>query len=449
VDAQSTLVEMVAALRRREVSSRALLEACLARIDHFGDELNAVVTVDRPAARSRADAADRALETGVRLGALHGIPITIKDALLTRDLRTTGGALPDYRAVTDAPAVARVAAAGAIVFGKTNLPTWSGDSQSNNAIFGRARNPWDLDRSPGGSSGGAAAAIAAGLAAADLGTDLGGSLRIPAGFCGIASHKPTFGVICGLGTLLFPGSEQREPDLAVVGPMARSVADLQLLLGVLIGDPDHPHPRPARRLGPIRLAAWFDEPGHALSGDVRDVLERAVATLEAAGMTIDSIARPAVNLDETCALTVELADAALSESPAHAGRGLRHCDWLRLDARRRRLRAEWTRFVERFDAVLCPVAATVATPHDDETTATRLVDVDGVRRPETAGTAWDVLVTGLEVPATTVAAGLTPAGLPVGVQVVGRYLDDWTTLEVAARVEAALGHRLVPPRYSA
>ncbi|MHB8618445.1 MAG: amidase family protein [Chloroflexota bacterium] len=469
VSVHSPAVDLLAAMRRRELGSLELLDAYLDRIERFNSDLNAVVSLDRDGARKQARAADEAMAHGRRLGPLHGLPMTIKDALLTRGMRSTGGAveLADFVPDQDAPAVATLRAAGAIIFGKTNVPTWSGDTQSANAVFGRTRNPWRDDLSPGGSSGGAAAAVAAGLTAAELGTDLGGSLRIPASHCGIFGHKPSYGVVSSVGTLIFPGSEAWERDLEVVGPLARSAADLELLLEVLAGSGQRGEDRPAlasrreRAVAGWRLAARLDEPGHPISREVRAVLDHALNALAGAGATIDSDACPLDDLDHAFDLSVQLAGAALALSrppdadldrsalPIEQAMAMSHRRWLELDDERRRLRRSWGRFCDDFEVVLCPVSATTATPHDHQTTATRFVDVDGTLWPETAGTAWNVVVTGLHLPATVVPVGLAQSGLPVGLMVVGRFLDDWTTLRVARRIADIVGTCPVAPGFTA
>ena len=188
-----TATEQAAAIARRELGSEELLDLCLGRIDQVNPEVNAVCTLSIEPARTRAREADTATARGESWGPLHGLPITIKDAIATAGIRSTGGAtvLRDNVPAHDAPAVASLKAAGAIVFGKTNLPEWSGDWQSFNEMFGTTNNPWDLARTSGGSSGGAAAAVACGMTSFELGTDIGGSVRVPASFCGVFGHKPS------------------------------------------------------------------------------------------------------------------------------------------------------------------------------------------------------------------------------------------------------------------
>src|SRR5688572_19885678 len=230
-------IDLAAAVRRREVGSVELLDLYLDRIDRLGGAVNAVVTLDVDGARAACAAADEAVARGDDVGPLHGLPITVKDAIETAGIRSTGGAveLTDHVPASDAPVVARVKEAGAIVFGKTNLPRWSGDLQSYNEIFGTTNNPWDTSRAPGGSSGGPAAAVAAGLTAFEIGTDIAGSIRIPSHFCGTFGLKPSYGVVSQRGYLDRVGGGTTDADINVFGPMARSAEDLDLLLDVMAG----------------------------------------------------------------------------------------------------------------------------------------------------------------------------------------------------------------------
>src|SRR5579864_7903970 len=235
--ATSSARQLEDALRARSLSSRELLETYLTRIEQLGPPINAVVTLDRERAYAAAARADEAAARGEWLGPLHGLPITIKDAIEVADMRSTGGAteLSGHIPTADAPSVARLKAAGAIVFGKTNVPRWSGDVQTFNDIFGTTNNPWSVDRIPGGSSGGPAAAVACGFTAFELGTDIGGSVRIPAHCCGVFGLKPSYGVISQRGYLDHVGGGATNADINVFGPLARSAEDLELLLTVLAG----------------------------------------------------------------------------------------------------------------------------------------------------------------------------------------------------------------------
>ena len=214
--------DAAAAIRAGRISSRDHLELLLDRVERLNPPLNAVVTLDAERARREADAADRALAEGRDLGPLHGVAMTIKDSFQTIGMRTTSGApeLSGHIPEVDAVPVARLRAAGAVVFGKTNLPIYAGDTQSYNAVFGQTNNPWNLERTPGGSSGGSAAALAAGFTPLELGSDIGGSIRGPASTCGIFGHKPSYGIVPALGQIPGPPGTLTQADIAVAGPMA-------------------------------------------------------------------------------------------------------------------------------------------------------------------------------------------------------------------------------------
>ena len=473
--------ELLSMLRAKEVSSVELLDHYLERVDHLNPALNAVVTLDTDRARRSAARADD-LRTGGdddTLGLLHGLPMTVKDAIATANVRSTGGAseLADHHPETDAPAVAALKDQGAIVFGKTNLPRWSGDVQAYNEMFGQTNNPWDFSRGPGGSSGGASAAVAAGLTSVELGTDIGGSVRLPAHFCGVCAHKPSFGLVPQLGYLDHPTGGAVEPDVNVFGPIARSVSDLSLMLGVLAG------PTPERQgawqvtlppsrhtdLTGFRVAAWLDDPTCPVAEDVHALLDQATRTIEEAGASVNRRARPEVPLSEVWEVGLPLVSAATSlgrtdteylklveqsedvslPQPLRmraAASTLRHRDWLALNDRRQIHRQQWQQFFRDYDIVLCPVAFTTAFPHLQEGNLyTRTLQVDGVERPYADLIAWTTFIGYVYLPATVVPIGLTPAGLPVGIQIVAPYLEDATALRFAHLLETLLGGYTPPP----
>src|SRR3954469_13584292 len=285
----STATELVAAIKGRAVSSRELLATFLDRIERLNGPVNAVVTLAVERAQAEAAAADKATARGARLGPLHGLPITIKDAIETEGIRSTGGAveLTDHVPAADATAVAKLRAAGAIVFGKTNLPRWSGDLQSYNEIFGTTNNPWDLSRVPGGSSGGAATAVACGFTSFELGTDIGGSVRNPSHCCGVYGLKTSVGVIPQRGYLDHVGGGTTDADINVFGPIARSAKDLELLLDVVAGPVDEDAPAWRIDLPPaafesaagMRVGVWFDEDDAPVDREYRALLGAAADRL--------------------------------------------------------------------------------------------------------------------------------------------------------------------------
>ncbi len=296
--------ELTNLIRKREISSRELLDRYISRIEEFNPKLNAIVTLDTDRARKHADEADQALARGDSWGPLHGLPITVKDLFETAGIRTTCGApmASGYIPTTDAVSVARLKAAGAVLIGKTNTPLFGLDAQSYNEVFGTTNNPWDLARSPGGSSGGSAAAIAAGLTALELGSDLGGSIRSPAHCCGVYGLKPTYGIVSFRGHIPPAPGTLGEIDIAVVGPIARAADDLDLALSVLAGPSDEEKiawrlelPTPRRNsLREYRVAAWLDDPEYPVDSEVRARLESTVDSLRRAGVKVDDCARPAI-----------------------------------------------------------------------------------------------------------------------------------------------------------
>ncbi|GAB4177857.1 MAG: amidase [Thalassobaculales bacterium] len=471
---------LAAAIASRATGCVEALQCCLERVDRFNPVLNAIVIDDRERALARAAAADAALARGEVWGPLHGVPMTVKESYRVAGLPTSWGnpALKDNVAAEDAVLVERLKAAGAVIFGKTNVPLNLGDFQSYNAIHGTTSNPWNPALVPGGSSGGGAAALAAGMSLLEAGSDIGGSLRNPAHYCGIYAHKPSHGLVPPRGHS--PLGSLAGPDLAVIGPMARSARDLDLALSLLAGPDllegagyrlDLP---PPRRAGPaaLRVAVWLDQALAPVDADVRAGLDRVAGALGRAGAVVDWQARPALDAEAAhrtymsllLAVTTsrtprsefEAAKAMLatldpfdtSEAAMEArGAALHHRDWLELNEQRQQARWAWHRFFQDWDVVLAPVACTPAFPHDHRPTSQRSMVVDGAAVPYWTQLFWAGLATMPYLPATAFPAGLTAAGLPVGVQAIGPFLGDRTTIAVAAMAETLLGGFTPPPGY--
>jgi amidase len=457
-------------LRRRAYSARELLAATQARIEALDPALNAVVALDPEGARTAAEESDRRLATG-EARPLEGLPVTVKDAFDTAGLVTAVG-LPAYRArmpEADAAAVARLRHAGAVIVGKTNVPVFCGDFQSYNPVNGVANNPWDLARSPGGSSGGAAAAVATGMSAFETGSDLGGSIRWPAHACGVFGLKTTWNLISNWG-MIPPLPERRSPrnvDLMVVGPLARSAADLDLALSVLAGPRDPAFStalRPPRRTEPkgLRVALWVDEPFAPVQVDVAAAVRRAATLLAEAGAIVDETARPGFRFEEAFEVfsllnhflvahglppkvRLRLQKGAATASPhdlshrALQARGARMTPGLyqQTSLRKQRLKKLWARFFAQYDLILCPPAPVVAIPHDHNPDVhARTLDVDGVPRPYLDFLVWGSLASGGDLPAAVAPVTRTAAGLPAGVQIIAAEGDDRTAIAVAAMLEA-------------
>jgi amidase len=480
--------ELVAALQRGELSSRELLDDTLARIEARDAEINAVVALDAERARADATAADEAHAAGRSLGPLHGLVMTVKDAFETEGLVTTSGApeLAGHVPDRDADAVARLRAAGAVIVGKTNLPLYAGDIQTFNDVYGRTNNPWATDRVAGGSSGGSAAALAAGMVPLELGSDIGGSIRNPAHFCGVTGMKPTFDLVSVRGHIPGPPGTLTRPDVGVAGPMARTVDDLELALGVLAG-PVGPAasafrlelpPARATDLAELRLATWLDDPAGAVAADTPAVLRSAVDRLADAGAKPSEPDRPtsfrrlaelfeevvwgmigAASIpEELWPSILELAAAPLAPGEPSLTRSTRHAAvsmraHLFREEELARIRAAWDSFFAEHDVLLAPVVRRAAFEHveggtDPVSTLTRTVEVDGVATPTIDLTHWCGVFGVLHVPVVVVPAGRTAEGLPVGVQVVGGRYQDRTVLAAARAIEQALGPIGPPPAFA-
>jgi amidase len=470
--------ELARRIRRKELSSLEVVDYFLRRIEHKNPALNAVVTLAGEEARTLAAQADRALASQARLGPLHGVPMTVKDAFSVKALRTTAGtkAWRDHVPSEDALAVERLRTAGAIIMGKTNTPAFCADVQTYNPIFGTTHNPWDLTRTPGGSSGGSAAALASGMTPIELGSDIAGSIRIPAHFCGVFGHKPSFGLIPLQGHLPGPPGQLAAIDLGVAGPMARSADDLALLLQVLAGPP--PEEAKGYRLQLLaarsatlrgyRVAAWLDDPAFSVDASVATCLQSAVQRLTQSGAQIES-SRPALELRAVYDLYRALLDPVMSlglppkvvaeldtlatgsSDPRNVfarNALIRHREWLALHELRTHLRAVWARFFDDYDVLLCPVAMLPAISHDhSEPQAARTLPVNGHARSYQDLFAWNSLATSAYLPATVAPVGRTPEGLPVGIQIIGPYLEDNTTIDFAGRVSEVLGGFTPPAGY--
>jgi amidase len=475
--AYSSAVAIARKIRERKLSSREAVDYFLTRVEALDKPINSVVTIDAERARTEADAADAALARGEVRGPLHGVPITIKDSFQTEGMRTTSGApeLAEFIPEEDAWPVTRLREAGAIVFGKTNLPIYAGDLQSYNAVFGTTNNPYDQSRTPGGSSGGAAAALACGFTPLELGSDIGGSIRLPSHMSGVAGHKPSYGIVPAHGQIPGPPGTLTLADLAVAGPMARTVEDLVLGLNILAG-PNRwdqpawrlklPPPR-SRTLKEYRVAAWFDDPTCRVEPESRELLEKAAHALADAGVRVDHEARPAFTLEKVFDTFIALLQAALAGAVTPARiedyavasgdtgvaltqrlLAMRHRQWLGHNERRLQMRKRWEEFFTNWDAILLPVMPCPAIPHDhSEPIAGRSVWVGGEQRPYLNLLAWMAPAGACYLPATVIPVGCLSNGLPVGIQIVGPYLDDLTTLDLAKHLLALSGGCPRPPAF--
>ena len=474
---------LLAALERKETSSEELLRLYLARIERLYATVNAVVTLDADRALAEARRCDGERARGELRGPLHGLPVTVKDSFETEGLLTTSGGSPELRThvpTRDADLVARLRAAGAVVFGKTNLSTQAMDIQTYNAAFGTTSNPWDAAKTAGGSSGGSAVAMSAGLSALEVGSDLGGSIRIPSAFCGVFGHRPSYGIVPTRGHIPGPPGTLAAPDLETAGPIARSADDLDLALRLLAG-PDEAHaaawrlelPPPRRRgLSDYRLAAWLDDPAAPVDAALRERLEAVIGELRAAGAEVDTEARPGFALADNARLFMQVLYGSMSaglpegqfekiraraaalapDDDSFRARLARdtaqtHREFDLAREERERQRARFSEFFLRYDALLCPAFPTPAFAHDQSPDfARRTLAVNGVPQPY-LGTllGWPALAGLSSLPGTAAPVGFTRDGLPAGIQVVGPFLEDRTAIHVAKLVAEVAGGYAIPP----
>ncbi|MBS0334444.1 MAG: amidase [Proteobacteria bacterium] len=456
VDLDATATELVAALAARKVSSLELTDAAIARIEARDGPINAVVVRDFDRAREAARAADAALARG-ETGALLGLPMTVKESHNVAGLPTTWGSpvFGPFVASEDSVGVGRLKAAGAVILGKTNIPPFLSDWQSNNPIYGRTRNPWNLERSPGGSSGGAAAALAAGMAPLEYGSDIGGSIRVPAHFCGVFGHKPSYNLI--------PTRGHEPPNtppgagvvLAVVGPLARSAADLSRAMEVLAGPGEFEDRgyrlalRPARhdRLADHRVLLIDEHPAAPVSQEIRAGLQGLADGLAGLGAAVARGSALIPDLAKSQELYGSLLMTAMSRGQPGAQSISAH-EWMGLLDAQAQLRRQWAALFESFDVVLAPASSTAAFPHDDNPDFNaRTLMVDGEPSPYFLQVGWSGIATVANLPATAIPVGQTRDGLPFGAQVIGPYLEDRTTLAFAELVEREFGGFRRPPGF--
>ncbi len=445
-DPTASAVEMARALADGEVSAEELFDQAVARIEALDGPVNAVVVRDFDRAREAALAADAALARGERRPLL-GVPMTIKEAFDLEGLPTTWGLEPfrDYRPGADSTVAARLKAAGAVILGKTNVPPFLGDWQSVNPIYGRTNNPLDLSLSPGGSSGGSAAALAAGMVPLEFGSDIGGSIRVPAAFCGVVGHKPSYGLVPQTGHKP-PGVEGGlAPPLGVVGPMARTIEDLELALDVTAG-PDGeeaegyrlslPESRIAE-VGGLRVLLLTRHPLAPVDREIVAALEAKAEALRRAGaqVTRSSARLPDPGLAHQTYLrilmTVMSRGAPPSPDTPHA-----HAYLEALDIQAN-LRRQWRAVFEEVDVVMAPVLGTVAFPHiapQGDWSSRRLM-INGVEESFGDQLAWVGMASFGGLPATSVPVGRTVGGLPIGAQIIGPYLGDRTALGAARLIQ--------------
>jgi amidase len=472
--------ELAQAIRSGEISSLELTDYFIARIEKFDGEINAVVVRDFERARDEARRADLELAEGSARGPLHGVPMTIKESYDIAGLPTTWGfeQFQDNIASSDSLMVERFKDAGAIFLGKTNVPVALGDLQSYNPIYGTTSNPWNLDRTPGGSSGGAAAALAAGLTGLETGSDIGGSIRTPAHFNGVYGHKPTWGVVPEQGHAL-PGV-LATPDIAVCGPLARSAEDLALSMSIVSGAqpldqegwqlnlPKSRH----NTLADFRVAIW---PTDEMCPVDTEIADRAVAlgdTLRKLGARVSDLARPQFDVSKGHVTYLSLLGSVMGADLSHeqwaaaqaAAKAidpddksneavmaratvLSHRGWLSQNNRRERLRHVWRDFFTDWDILICPQTPTPAFPHDHRPFPERTIEVNGKDQPYFDQLFWSGVITTSYLPSTVFPTGPSEQGLPIGLQAIGAEYHDYMTIEFARLIAAHTGGFSPPDGY--
>ncbi len=462
--------KLATAIRNKKISSRELLQLYFDRIDRYNKDLNAIVVQDRESALAVATAADNAIARGESGGPLHGVPMTVKESYDVEGLPSTWG-VPELRqniATQDALAVQRLKKAGAVIFGKTNVPIRLSDFQSYNEIYGQTNNPWDRSRTPGGSSGGSAAALAAGLTGFETGSDIGGSIRNPAHYCGVFGHKPTWNLLPMRGHAM-PGV-LTPSDISVIGPLARSARDLMTGIEVMAG-PDEIQSagytldlaQPSQKsLKNYRVAVWMNDEIAPVTEAVQARINRVAGVFRDAGARVDETARPSFSpnhsqevyenlLWSTMASRLPDADynaikaAVAGADPSDTRPGLRTMraqilsfrDWSGFNEARTHLRWAWHRFFQNWDILLTPIMATSAFPHDHQDMGKRRISVDGVEQSYFQQLFWAGLTGVSYLPSTIVPTGPDESGLPIGVQIVGPEYGDYTTIAAAGLLEDA------------
>ncbi len=477
--------ELVAALANRDISAADLLDTTIARIEKYDEKINAVITKDFARARIAAKEADAAIARGERKPLL-GLPMTVKESFNISGLSTSWGntAFKDWRPDADALTISRLKSAGAIIIGKTNVPCMLGDWQTYNDIHGITNNPWNVKLTPGGSSGGSAAALAAGYVALELGSDLAGSLRVPAHFCGIYAHKPSADLVPlrGASPPTMPASANKV-DFAVAGPMARTADDLLLGLQVLAG-PDEwadgvgyrltlPDVK-QKHLSEFRVLVLDQHPLYPTAPDIVTAIDKLANHLEKAGTTVlrKHPAPPdlsaitynycallaawfTLNMPTEVFQQMETAAKTLSDDDTSLGatwlRGtaMNHRDWLLTTRTREQLKNQWQKLYDDVDVVLCPVLPTLAFPHDHTPDyEKRTLEIAGNQVAYSHQYIWVCIANLFGLPATSAPIGLSESGLPIGIQLIGNYLQDKTTIAFASLLEREYGGFKIPPGFS-
>lgn len=470
---------LAAKIKAKELSSEELLDHYLQRVDTINPDLNAIIVDIRDEARVAAKAADAALAKGTDLGPFHGVPMTVKESYNVAGTPTTWGN-PDWRdniATEDAEGVIKLKEAGAIVFGKTNVPLSLADFQSYNEVYGTSNNPYDLSRGPGGSSGGSAAALAAGITGLETGSDIGGSIRNPAHFCGVFGHKPTYNLLSMRGHS-GPGDTRSSTDISVIGPLARSAVDLDHALSHMAG-PDAIMargyqlnlPRLQGGLKGKKVGVWLEADMCPIDVEVRQRVENVAQACADAGAQVNFDARPAFTAQHSHETYQLLLQSAMSsrapegdynslkayvetlskDDPNYAtfaAQVASHRDWTAGNELRAQMRWQWHALFEDYDLMLMPIMPTAAFEHDHRPFNERTITINNEERPYFDQVFWAGLTGASYLPSTVIPTGLNGQGLPIGMQIVGPEYGDLMTIDAATELEAAGFAFTPPPNYA-
>lgn len=477
----ATAKQQAQALANHEITATALLKKVIERIQTYDDKLNAIVVFDLDNAFEAAKLADEALARG-ESKPLLGVPITVKESFGVKGLPTTLGNPKNKNNISqeDAYAITKLREAGAIILGKSNVPLQLADWQSYNDIYGATKNPWDVTRTPGGSSGGGAVAVAAGYVPLEFGSDIGGSLRVPAHYTGVYAHKPTYGLLSSAGHNL-PSDRLSGNNLAVIGPLARDAGDLEIALDILAA----PSPLLAKayqlnlpkarhdKLSDYRVLVIDSHAALASSHDVKNVISDFAKALESANVKVtyqsdllpDLIEEHHVYLELLRTANLDIRpDSYLENARENAAKFseedqsfkalsarsalISHKAWLVAQEKQARFLLQWEKLFETVDIVVTPVTPVTAFPRDEsEPREERVVDIDGRAQPYWDFNFWVGLATLPGLPATSLPIGIASDGLPVGVQAIGGYLEDRTTIKFAQLVAELNGGFIPPPGY--
>jgi amidase len=474
-------LDLARLLRARKISAAELLENCLNQYAKHNDALNAVVVTDIARAKRAAAASDKRLKKGAALGPFDGVPMTAKESFDWKGTPSTWGspAFKENIAAADAAAISRLTQAGAVIYGKTNVPLMLADWQSFNEIYGTTNNPWDVTRTPGGSSGGSAVALATGMSALEIGSDIGASIRNPAHYCGVYGHKPTYNVVPYQGHLL-PGVTVVS-DITVAGPLARSARDLSAMMDVLAGYAGveargrvvRLPKAPQKTLKDFRVAVKLSSSVSDVDQPVQDKISELANFLKRKVKKLSHDARPAFTDEEAYEVFITLlrataarglSDAEYNASFAKAATlapedksyvammtrafAMSHRDWLRVHERRKQMRLLWDNFFNDWDVLLCPTAASTAFPHDHVGERhERMIWVNGKRVSTIDQRFWAGYSCAFYLPSTVAPLGLAPDGLPVGVQIITREYGDYSSIRFAELLEKEFGGFTAPPGY--